>query len=150
MGREIDSMKLADSIAVACVRLVRTLRGLSRSSDLTEPEISALSAIVYSKGVFARDLASLEGVTAATISRLVAELETKDLVRRAPDRRDARLQRIEATALGNRRIREGHLRRVTPLADVIASLPHKERETLAAAATILSAAIARLHATDAD
>ncbi len=147
MARETDSSRLADSLAVVCVRLVRTLRGLSRSADLTEPEISALSAIVYAERIAARDLAAMEGVTPATISRIVAEMEAKGQVKRTQDKHDARLQWIAATPLGERRIREGHKRRVAPLADVIADLPLKERETLAAAAAILNSAIARLHET---
>ena len=123
---------------------MRTLRGLSRSADLTEPEISALSAIVYSQRVLARDLAGMEGVTPATISRLLVEMEAKGLVKKASDWQDARRQWITATPLGKRRIDEGHSRRVGSLANVIAGLTHKERETLAAAASILTAAIAHL------
>ena len=147
MARETESTMLADSFVVVCVRLIRTLRAFSRSADLTEPEISALSAIVYSERIAARDLARIEGVTPATISRLVADMETKGLVKKSLDHRDARLQWIAATPLGKRRIGEGHARRVTPFATVLAGLPLKDRETLAAAAVILNSAIVRLHET---
>src|SRR5262245_37397495 len=112
MTRGSDSLRLADSIAVISVRLVRTLRGLSRSADLSEPEVSALSAIAYSGRLLARDLAGMEGVTPATVSRLVRALEVKGLVRKGSDRQDARKQWLTATPLGKRRIEEGHARRL--------------------------------------
>ncbi len=146
MTRRTQFLELAGSLAIASLRLTRTLQAFSRSADLSEPEISALAAVVHSKGVAARDLAGLEGVTPATISRLVATMETKGLVRRVRDDHDLRLQWITATTLGMRRIRDGHERRIAPLAGGIAALTDCERETLAAAVAILEDLVAGLQA----
>lgn len=140
-GRDI-----ADALVLVSVRLTRTLQALGRSGDLSGPEISALAVIVYSDGVTARDLAALEQVTPATISRLIAGLEEKALVRRDADAHDARLQWIKATAMGARRIREGHERRIAPLARVVAALPREKRQKLEEAAAILDEVIAEVQA----
>jgi DNA-binding MarR family transcriptional regulator len=137
---------LADALVMVSVGLMRTLQALWRSGDLSGPEISALAVIVYSDGVAARDLAALEQVTPATISRLVAGLEANGLVRRDADARDARLQWIKATAIGARRIREGHERRIAPLAHVVAALPREKRRKLEEAAAILDEVIAEVRA----
>jgi DNA-binding MarR family transcriptional regulator len=138
------SFELADRVVVAAVRLTKTLRALRRSADLTEPEISALAVIVHAERIAARDLAAIEGVTPATTSRLIAAMEEKGLVRRARDRTDTRLQWISATALGARRIADGHAARLAPLVAVIETLPRAKREILEQAARILDEAVAAI------
>lgn len=135
---------LADALVMNAIRLTRTLRALRRSEHLTGPEVSALAVIVHAKRIAARDLAALEEVTPATISRLVAAMEAKGLVRRTPDRRDSRLQWIAATPLGVRRIRAGHERRLAPLTAVLTALPREKRAKLAEASVILAEATAAL------
>ncbi len=76
----------------------------------------------------------------------MAGLESKGFVRRDADARDARLQWIKATAIGARRIREGHERRIAPLARVVAALPREKRKKLEEAAAILDAVIADVRA----
>jgi DNA-binding MarR family transcriptional regulator len=141
MAAIVSPRDLADALVLNAIRLTRTLRALRRNEHLTGPEISALAVIVYSKRIAARDLARLEEVTPATISRLVAAMEVKGLVRRTPDRRDSRLQWIAATPLGVRRINEGHERRLGPLVALLAALPREKRAKLADAAAILSEVI---------
>lgn len=146
MSQSAACRDLADALVMNAIRLTRTLRALRSSTGLTGPEISALAVIVHAKRIAARDLAALEEVTPATISRLVAAMEAKGLVRRTPDRRDARLQWIVATPLGARRIREGHERRLAPLAAALAALPREKRAKLADASAILAEAITTLQA----
>jgi DNA-binding MarR family transcriptional regulator len=136
--------ELADRVVLSAIRLVRALKGSRRSADLTEPEISALAVLTYGGAMPARDLAAHEGVTAATISRLVSAMEAKGLVRRAADKTDARVQWISISPSGVRRVRDGHVRRVDPLAAALARLPREKRETLAAAAAILDEAVANI------
>lgn len=135
---------LADTVVMNAIRLTRTLRAHRRSESLTGPEVSALAVIVHAGRIAARDLAALEEVTPATISRLVAAMEAKDLVRRTPDKRDSRVQWISATPLGVRSIRAGHDRRLAPLAAILAALPREKRAKLAEAQAILAEAIAAI------
>jgi DNA-binding MarR family transcriptional regulator len=111
---------------------------------MTQPELSALAAISAAGEIAARDLATREDVTAATMSRLVASLERKGLVRRKRDRKDARLYWITLTALGSQRVREGRLRQIAPLAAAIARLDRKKRAALTEAADILESLVASL------
>lgn len=136
-----SSRDLADTLVMNAIRLTRTLRTQRRAEHLTGPEVSALAMIVHAGRATARDLAAAEEVTPATISRLVAAMEAKDLVRRTPDKRDSRLQWITATPLGIRRIQAGHERRLAPLTAALASLPREKRAKLAEAAEILADAI---------
>lgn len=140
----IAASELADRLTVGAIRLTRTLRGRRPSADISWPEVSALAVIVHGERVTARDLAAYEEVTPATISRVVASLQRKGLVRRTRDRVDGRLYWLQATAAGARRIKEGHEARIAPFAAAIEALPRAQRDTLEAGAEILDGLIARM------
>jgi DNA-binding MarR family transcriptional regulator len=131
-----EELKLADAMVMAAIRLTRTLRAQNRSAELSGPQISALAAIVYSTQITARDLAKLEEVTPATISRLLASMEAAGLISRTRDENDTRLYWIHATADGRRVIEQGHRKRLMPLALVIGSLSAQERRNLASSAEV--------------
>ena len=137
MHRREQSELLADRLVMAAIRLTRTLRAQARSGRFSGPQISALAVIVYSKRISARDLAALEEVSAAAISKLIKAMEAEGLVRRTPDRTDARLQWISATAKGTRLVREGHAHRIAPLAAAIAALPDGRRAAVDRACAIV-------------
>ena len=67
--------QLADDMVMAAIRLTRTLRMLNRGSALSGPKISVLAVVAHAGRITARDLARLEEVTPATISRLLASME---------------------------------------------------------------------------
>ena len=131
-----EDLQLADAMVMAAIRLTRTLRAQNRSAELSGPQISALAAIVYSDQITARELARLEEVTPATISRLLASMEAAGLIARTRDEKDARLYRIHATADGRRLIEHGHRKRLMPLAKVIGNLSSQERLNLASSADV--------------
>lgn len=131
-----EDLKLADVMVMAAIRLTRTLRAQNRSAELSGPQISALAAIVYSPRISARELARLEEVTPATISRLLAGMEAAGLISRTRDEEDARLYWIHATTEGRRLIEQGHRKRLTPLAKVISNLSTQERRNLASSAEL--------------
>ena len=132
---------LATRLVGTAIRLTRTLRTLTRSSAYSGPQVSALTAIVFSGRITGRDLARLEEVTPATISRLVVELERCDLVLREPDIADARKQWISATSRGKAAVVEGHARRVQPLLEATTALSQKERAELDAGLRIIEGLI---------
>ena len=135
-GREEIDV-LANRLVMAAIRLTRTLRALRRTGRLSGPSISALTVIAYAKRISARDLAALEEVSAAAISKLVKQMETEGLVRRTPDRTDARRQWISTTAKGVRLVRQGHAQRIAPLASAIRALPVGKRLAVEEACAII-------------
>lgn len=134
--RDAD-FETADAIAMASIRLTRTLRALTKTSALSGPEISALAVIVFGGPMAAKELAALEEVTPGAISRTVAALEAAGLVRRTADKEDARLKWIAATPRGEKLCREGHRNRLAPLAAQLAGLPESERRLLRDAAALI-------------
>ena len=138
------SIVLSEKLSASAVRLARSLPPPRQATSLTPPELAALTAISATGEIAAKDLSLKEEVTAATMSRLVASLERKGLVRRKRDRKDARLFWITLTALGAQRVREGRLRQIAPLAAAIAKLDRKKRATLTEAADILESLLSSL------
>ena len=132
-----DDLEIADRLHSAAIHLLRRLRSEDDASGLSAPRLSALSVIVFAGPITLGDLAAAEQVRAPTISRLVKELEQEGLVRRKPDRRDGRVQRVEATAKGRRLLDAGRRRRVARLAEDLRALPSEERRLVARAATVL-------------
>jgi DNA-binding MarR family transcriptional regulator len=139
------SIVLSDRLSASAVRLARSLPAPRPGTALTPPELSVLAAISSAGSIAARDLARYEEVTAATMSRLVASLERKGLVRRKRDRKDARLHWIALTALGGQRVKDGRLRQIAPLAAAIAKLDKSKRAALTEAADILESLVSALH-----
>lgn len=139
MSSPATSIALSNRLNAGAIRLVRSLPAPRASTSLTPSELSVLAAIASAGSIAARDLARYEEVTAATMSRIVASLERKRLVRRKRDRNDARLHWIALTSLGAQRSKEGRLRQIAPLAAAIAKLDKSKRAVLTEAADILDA-----------
>ena len=133
---------LSEKLTACAVRLARSLPPPRPATSLTPPELSTLAIISAAGEITAKDLALKEDVTAATMSRLVASLGRKGLVRRSRDRKDARLYWIMLTPLGLQRAKEGRLRQIAPLAAAIARLDKKKRAILTEAADILESLVA--------
>jgi DNA-binding MarR family transcriptional regulator len=93
-------------------RMLRPTAGLSLGT------LSALSSVVKFGPLRLSELAQREGIAAATITRIVAHLESRGLVAREVDPTDGRAFAIEATAEGIAYI----LRARSDRADVIAKL----------------------------
>lgn len=132
-----ENIALADRLHSAAIHLLRRLRVHDAASGLTARRLSALSVIVFGGPLTMTDLAEAEQVSPPTISRLVKELEWEGLVERSQGVHDKRVQRVKATEKGRALLQEGRERRVTALAEEIASLPVAEREILTQAAPIL-------------
>ena len=129
---------MADRLHSAAIHLLRRLRTEDAATGLTPPQASALSVVVFGGPISLGALAAAEQVRPPTITRLVARLEREGLLERVVDPDDARVQRVRATARGERLLHEGRARRVTRLAVDLAALPAQERETLARAVEILA------------
>jgi len=132
-----DDRKLTQDLALASYRLTRTLQGQTRGGALTGAQIAAMATIVHHGHIVARDLAALQQVTPATISRLLAELAAGGMIRRSADEEDSRLQWIEATHVGAAIVAQENARRMDPLVAALRALSPADRETLARAVTVI-------------
>lgn len=136
--------QLAERWHSLAIHLLRRLRREDVKAGLTGPRLSALSVIVFGGPITLGELASAEQVRPPTMTRLVRALEADRLVRRERDPADGRIVRMRATAKGEKLLGAGRARRVQRLAGPLAELTVAERDTLAAAADILSRVINRL------
>jgi DNA-binding MarR family transcriptional regulator len=137
MSPPTDRTILADRLHSAAIHLLRRLRKQDELSGLSAARMSALSVVVFGGPVMIGQLASVEQVTAPTMTRLVVGLERDGLVKRERDSNDARVSWIHATAKGTRILREGRRRRVAELARYVNELSDAEAEYLARATAIL-------------
>jgi DNA-binding MarR family transcriptional regulator len=135
----MDKMELspADRLVMAAIRLTRTLQWLGRGGPLTSPEIGALVVIVYAGRILARDLAAQQQVTAATMSRLLGNLEERGLIGRKPDKEDSRKQWIKATPSGAALVAREHKRRLAPLEEIVGKLSLREQKALTEASELI-------------
>ncbi len=128
---------VAGRLHSAAIHLLRRLRVEDKSIGLSGPRASALSVIVFRGPIAMGALAEAEQVRPPTITRLVASLEQAGLVRRVHDRRDGRVQLVEATAAGRRLLNKGRARRVARLRRGIAQLTEEEQRLLGRAAELM-------------
>ena len=131
------SREVADRLHSAAIHLLRRLRVEDKAIGLSGPRASALSVIVFRGPVTMSALAEAEQVRPPTITRLVAGLERRGLVRRVSDSRDGRVQLVEATAAGRRLLNKGRARRVARLAEGLAQLSKDDQHLLAGAAELM-------------
>src|SRR5690606_39864010 len=106
----------------AALHLLPRLRAEADATGLGAPRLSALSVLVFGGPRTIGEHAAAEQVRPPTISRLVRDLERDGLVERETDPRDARLQRVRATAAGAALLQAGQRRRVARLAAAVAAL----------------------------
>ncbi len=92
-----DRAEIAARLALSLGRLNRSIRA---TSELTPGQVSALSTIVRGGPIRPGDLARAERVAAPTITRLLADLESKALVVRSADPDDGRSFFVSSTPAG--------------------------------------------------
>jgi DNA-binding MarR family transcriptional regulator len=133
----VRTADLADRLHSAAIHLLRRLRREDDASGLPAPQLSALSVIVFGGPIALGDLARAEQVRPPTISKLIAILESQQLVERVPDASDRRIVRVRATARGTKLLHDGRQRRVAALVASLAALPVRDRALLARALPVL-------------
>jgi len=130
-------MELADRLHSTAIRLLRTVRSVDTESGISGPRLSVLSVLVFRGPATITELAQAEQVTPPTISRMIKDMEWAGLVERRPDPSDGRVHRIRATRRGRRVLNEGRVRRVNAVAEFLEALDQSDRDTVAAAVTVL-------------
>lgn len=114
--------------------MLRYVRKADLAAGISAPQLSALSVLVFSGPQTMTQLASAEQVRLPTMSKLVAELESRDLVVRSTDPADRRVSRIFATKKGRSLLEESRKRRLARLVDALGRLSKPQLATFAAAA----------------
>lgn len=118
-------------LALVVGRLYRRLR--TGDGELSHGLFSALATVSKWGPIRLADLAQREGVSAPSITRLVAELETQGLVERAVDPGDGRAFLIKATPSGLEIIRSAGSARAAIIAELLDGLDPADYETVIAA-----------------
>ena len=118
------------------MRLSRRLRREAGSG--LPPALDSALAVVGRRGPLSpSELARIEDVRRPTATRLVAILEFRGLVKRAPDPCDGRSYRVAVTDKGRALLHESRTRRDAYLARALAALDPPDRATLTDALALL-------------
>ena len=135
-------MGLATALRISVSRLARRLRveraaqGLPES-ELSDTQFATLSALERHPEMTPGDLAEYEKVQPPSMTRVLAVLEDRGLVMRAPHLTDRRQVVLTATEEGRAAVLRARRRRDEWLAKRLKELTRQERAALRAAAPIL-------------
>jgi DNA-binding MarR family transcriptional regulator len=133
---------LATAMRISISRLARRLRverlGLGGTETvLSDIQLAALAALERHESMTPGELADHEKVQPPSMTRVIAVLEERGLVRREPHATDRRQVILTVTAEGRDLVQRVRRRREAWLAQRLQELTPGERQTLLAAAPIL-------------
>ena len=133
---------LATAMRISVSRLARRLRverlGLGGTETvLSDIQLAALAALERHASMTPGELAEHEKVQPPSMTRVIAVLEERGLVRRAPHATDRRQVVLTVTPEGRDLVQRVRRRREAWLAQRLQELTPEERQVLRAAAPIL-------------
>jgi DNA-binding MarR family transcriptional regulator len=133
---------LATTLRISVSRLARRLRVERTShgmpeSELSDTQFATLSALERHSAMTPGELAEYEKVQPPSMTRVIAVLEERGLVMRAPHTTDRRQVVLTVTEEGRAAVLRARRRRDEWLARRLKELTPRERATLRAAAPIL-------------
>ncbi len=128
---------LASALRISTSRLARRLRRQRADTTLGATQLAALATLDRHGAMSPRELADHEKVQPPSMTRVVAELERRELVSRSPHPEDGRQVVLTPTEQGAALLREERRRREAWLARRLRELTPEEREVLRAAAPVL-------------
>lgn len=137
MAKRVTTAQLATLLRDAITRFNRRVRKARPVGDLTVTQLSALTSLELAGALSPRELADAERVQPPTMTRIVAKLEERGLVQRAPHPTDRRQVILSATESGRAVLAQLERARDGWLARRLAELTPEERDTLRRAAEIL-------------
>src|SRR5438874_12211588 len=91
------SPTLASHLRVAVARLARQLRQAGAQEDASPSQLAALATLYHSGAITVGELAQTERVKPPTMTRIVAALEERGLVRREHTSADGRMVHVAVT-----------------------------------------------------
>lgn len=128
--------RLAHDLRIACMRVSRRVR-FETTSTIAPHQLSVIVRLAessYSSG----ELASIERVSAPSMSRTVTALVELGLVERATDSDDGRVVRLSLTHAGRRELDVHRARRDAWMTERLDGLTSEERQLLAGASHLLN------------
>jgi len=129
--------ELASRLRSSVARLGRRLRQEGIANQEASPsQLAALATLFRTGPMTLGELAAAERVKPPTMTRIVAALEERGLVRRDPSTEDGRIVHVVVTGQGRRAHEDYRKRRDAWLRSRLANLSAPERHTLAWAAEI--------------
>lgn len=117
--------------------LIRRLRAAGASHELSLTESAVMARLSREGPATTADLARAEGMRPQSMGTVIAGLEEVGLVERKPHATDGRQVNIELTAKGSAVRKSAKEAKRTWLAQAVAQLDEKDRETLFAAGEIM-------------
>lgn len=133
-----EANDLSAELYVVLGRLVRSLRREPGDGPLSVGLVSALRQLTDHGPVRATALAELEGISGASMTRVLNGLEERGLIVRQPDPSDRRAQVVRLTDAGRTVVAEGSGVRVAALRRRIDALEPDQRAALEAALPVLA------------
>jgi len=118
----------------AIAKLTRKLRTLKLQDGLTHERLSALGAILAHEPISVSQLAEIESVRVATVSRMITGLEELGLAKRQSDISDGRGVLVATTPKGKRAYERSVLKALEQILSLIGEL---EPEQLTAVKSLL-------------
>jgi DNA-binding MarR family transcriptional regulator len=127
----------AGRLHALAIQLLRRVRKTDAVTGLSPARASAMSVLVFGGPRTIGELAAAEMVSAPTMTRLVAGLESDGYVVRSADPNDARAWQLRATAKGKRMLEAGRQRRIAQVTALLERLDEGELKTVGEAVAIL-------------
>ena len=121
----------AERLALVIGRFNRRLQ--AATGGLSHGLLSAMAVIAKRGPLRLTDVAQLEGVWAPSMTRTVAELETRGYVVRSPDPVDGRAVLIAAADAGTAAVLDARTTRAQLVSELLATLDEKDAAAIAAA-----------------
>ncbi|HEY0240363.1 MAG TPA: MarR family transcriptional regulator [Friedmanniella sp.] len=114
-----DSDEVAAALQLSVRHLLRRLRNLSSSEDLTLPETAALMRLDKDGPAAGADLARREQISPQSMGATLSGLERRGLVERSPDPDDGRRVLLAPSAAGLDLLRSKRYDRTALLAEAL-------------------------------
>jgi DNA-binding MarR family transcriptional regulator len=126
----------AVSLRVAVARIYRALRN-SSDYNITPSQASALARIEQSEPVRIGVLANLEGITPASMSKIIDSMSDQDFIVREPDPLDGRVSMVRIAPSGREMIHEIRSKSTRALEDALSSLSAREQSIIHSSLPVL-------------
>jgi DNA-binding MarR family transcriptional regulator len=138
-------MQLSEELTRLFSLLGKVTSDYRRSTPLTRLEFQVIGRLLRTGDMRAGDLAQQEGLDQSTLSRRIASLVERGLVRRQADPSDRRAQVLQLTDAGKDAYDTEQARRVQLVTDAVAHWSSPDRAELARLLHELNSALQRIH-----
>jgi DNA-binding MarR family transcriptional regulator len=137
MTEELDVEQVAGALLVSIRLLVRQVRQMKVSGELTIPESSALARLDRGGPATSSELARQEQIRPQSMGATLAGLQERGLLRRSPDPNDGRRIVLSITEAGRAELRNRRDARTELLAAALRGFTRGELKQLMAAAPLI-------------